>query len=189
MDAVENDYELDPALLLNDASGNRLAENDDFGSGINAMLTYALTEDGTYTVIATRSGGSTGSGGGDYTLTLSEAELLQPGSAVDAVINSNYELAKPNIYFIKPDADGTWAISFNQPGGDLYASFSLVTEDPELGELYLFDIGGTGGVRSGTMNVDLKANQIYILTVEQSWYSYSWDEMEITVSLTLDVAQ
>jgi len=188
MDAVEDDYELDPALLLNDASGNRLSENDDFGSGFNAMIAYALTEDGTYTVIATRSGGSTGSGGGDFTLTLSEAELFQPGSTVEAVINSNYELAKPNIYFIKPNADGTWALSFNQPGGDLYASISLVTTDSEEGEIHVLDIEGTGGVRSGTMNVDLIANQIYILTVEQSWYSYSWDEMEVTVTLTLNEA-
>ena len=45
--------ELDPYLTLRDASGQTVAENDDGGTDLNALLRYVMTSDETYTIVAT----------------------------------------------------------------------------------------------------------------------------------------
>jgi len=61
-----NDFSgLDTLLILRDAEGNEIAENDDGGEGVNSLLEFTLPEDGTYVIVATRWGGE-----GEYELTL-----------------------------------------------------------------------------------------------------------------------
>ncbi|MEN7535912.1 hypothetical protein [Aurantiacibacter flavus] len=52
--------ELDPFLALRDASGQTVAENDDGGNDLNALLRYVMTSDETYTIVATGLGESVG---------------------------------------------------------------------------------------------------------------------------------
>lgn len=54
----------DPVLILMDAEGNEIANNDDFGGSFNATLIVELPIDGFYTVKATSFDGQ----GGDYEL-------------------------------------------------------------------------------------------------------------------------
>ncbi|MBZ0280314.1 MAG: pre-peptidase C-terminal domain-containing protein [Anaerolineae bacterium] len=71
--------DLDPYLILLDANGTTLIENDDDPQGFNRdayLRDYVLPATGTYTVLATRFQETTGTSSGDYTLTL---ELVRPG--------------------------------------------------------------------------------------------------------------
>ncbi|MBD3881425.1 pre-peptidase C-terminal domain-containing protein [Phormidium tenue FACHB-886] len=56
----------DPYLILLDAEGNSLSQNDDGGSNSNAQIVYSLPTDGKYTIYVN----SYGSGGGAYSLSL-----------------------------------------------------------------------------------------------------------------------
>src|SRR4051812_36024516 len=59
---------LDTALVLQDASGAKLAEDDDSAGGGNARIKYTFDQDGTYTIISTRSGQQGGQTQGSFTL-------------------------------------------------------------------------------------------------------------------------
>ena len=52
--------ELDPYLVLRDANGQTLAEDDDGGGDLNSLLRYVMTGDETYTIVATGLGDSVG---------------------------------------------------------------------------------------------------------------------------------
>lgn len=56
--------ELDPYLELRDANGETVAFNDDGGDSLNSLLRHTFEDSGTYTVVATSYGDSTG----DYRL-------------------------------------------------------------------------------------------------------------------------
>lgn len=60
---------LDPYLQLEDAEGQLLAEDDDGGQDLNSLLSYIFDADGTYTIIASGLGESSG----DYTLRMRES--------------------------------------------------------------------------------------------------------------------
>jgi hypothetical protein len=59
---------LDPFLFLMDATGKKLAEDDDSGGGFNARIVFHANEDGTYRIRAT----SFNVGHGTFTLTVRE---------------------------------------------------------------------------------------------------------------------
>ncbi|MEL1250731.1 PPC domain-containing protein [Aurantiacibacter gilvus] len=56
--------DLDPYLELRDAAGETIASNDDGGDSLNSLLRHTFEESGTYTIVATSYGDTTG----DYRL-------------------------------------------------------------------------------------------------------------------------
>jgi hypothetical protein len=67
--------DLDPMLILTDADGTVLAQNDDSGDGgLNAGIDgFLIRADGTYIVVATRFGGAAGTTTGGFVLSLLSA--------------------------------------------------------------------------------------------------------------------
>jgi serralysin len=59
---------LDPYLVLTDATGKKLAEDDDSGGGLNARITFRAEQAGTYRIQAT----TFNAGTGPFTLTVRE---------------------------------------------------------------------------------------------------------------------
>src|SRR5581483_10578570 len=70
---------LDSYLFLKDVSGKTLAEDDDSGGGSDAQIKFTFTAAGTYTIVATSSGGRTS---GAYTL------KVEPGPGTQAATKS-----------------------------------------------------------------------------------------------------
>jgi serine/threonine-protein kinase len=69
IDMVSPDQKaLDPYLVLSDDAGNKLAEDDDSGGGLNARIIFRVPQDGTYRIRATSFNG----GRGDFTLSVRE---------------------------------------------------------------------------------------------------------------------
>ncbi|APE28306.1 PPC domain-containing protein [Aurantiacibacter gangjinensis] len=62
--ALLSEGELDPYLTLRDASGGDILTDDDGGQGFNSYLRHTFEDAGTYTIVASGFGSSTG----DYTL-------------------------------------------------------------------------------------------------------------------------
>lgn len=73
-DVTSQDPIYDPFFRLYDADGNLVAQNDDFGDGLNCQLVYTPETDGTYFASA----GGYGNNTGDYALSLEEFSP-QPG--------------------------------------------------------------------------------------------------------------
>ncbi|NWG17911.1 MAG: hypothetical protein HXY41_14885 [Chloroflexi bacterium] len=180
-------YDLDPALLLRDSSGKVLAVNDDFDFP-TSLIAIKLPANDSYTVLATRSGGSTGSSTGDYVL---RARLVQPlaaGQTVEATIFSDLETAVAERYVLMPEASGALEITFSQQPGELYASLELsdwVGENEFVKRL--FDLSDTAGLSRATLAVEVEAGKLYILTVDKAPFSFVFgDEITATVKITVN---
>jgi serine/threonine-protein kinase len=69
IDMVSPDQKaLDPYLVLTDAPGKKLAEDDDSGGGLNARIIFRAPQDGTYRIRATSFNG----GSGEFSLSVRE---------------------------------------------------------------------------------------------------------------------
>lgn len=177
---------LDPSLVLLGPDGMELAANDDF-SGLDAMIVMELPTAGTYSVVAMRSDYSLDDESwGAYSLSMDLVEKLEPGMTVTSTVLSDYELDEPTVYIVMVDEATTWAISYSQPGGELSGSIEMMTVEDQT---YLFELSEASGSRSGTINVDLEPGVLYIIKVEQSLFSFSWDVESIEFSLSVAVAE
>ncbi|MBI5929405.1 MAG: hypothetical protein HY862_08860 [Chloroflexi bacterium] len=182
-------YDLDPALKLSDSLGEQLDENDDT-IGLGAVIVFEVPADGDYTILATRALGADGSSEGDYILRASQITPLAVGSTVEATIYADDAQSYPSVSVLKPEADGTWAINIAQdPGSDLYANFVLQGGKDDFGSpITLFDLDNTVGIRSGTLNVDLKGGEIYLLLITKGFLSFGFETTEIPVTVTIGEA-
>ncbi|MCZ7545311.1 MAG: hypothetical protein M5R40_18120 [Anaerolineae bacterium] len=69
---------LNPRLVLLNAAGVRLAEDDDGGPGVDALIyAFTLPQSGVYTIMAGRSGDVDGTTLGDFTLSLDSADYTE----------------------------------------------------------------------------------------------------------------
>src|SRR5262249_2699705 len=66
---------LDPYLVLRDAAGKKLAEDDDSGDGRNARITFRAAQGGTFRIQAS----SSNAGRGAFTLTVRAQPLAAKG--------------------------------------------------------------------------------------------------------------
>lgn len=200
-------YQLDPALVLADSTGSVLDSNDDF-AGLSSLLVASLPADGEYQVLMMPSGLYTSQTSttdpistwtlacapdlavGTYRLRLSTPSLLGPGQTVQAALDSDEELEAPSFFVMQPDTDVTWAFTFEQPGGELYAQLQIVSLDSDFffGSETVVDLSGTMGVRSATLNVDLTGGTTYLLQVQQSLFSFPFEALTADVTVTVSEA-
>ena len=132
MTSTEQDF--DSYVVLLDADGNRLAENDNGPVPPNAYLEYTLPADGTYIVVATRFLEEEGFSAGGFTLTVSQGD-----TATDPTDNTN--TLTPNIpssgrlsrdrtqdVYTLTATEGqviTFTLTHDQPAADDYLNFQV----------------------------------------------------------------
>jgi hypothetical protein len=155
------------------------------------LVVVQLPEDGDYTILATRSGGATGSSEGDYYLTVEKVEPLASGSTVEATLYSDYEKQVPSVFYLVPEEDGPVKLSYSQEISDLYGSLRI-QETPDWSNdpsdsyyTYVLDLGDTTRVSDATFSLDLQAGHIYVIAINVGFGSYSFDTEEATVTLTV----
>ncbi len=196
-------YGLDPALALMDSSGAILASNDD-RIGFNAGLVAQIPADGDYTVAVVTTSFYTSQDDnaapfgnwnltcdpdanyGDYVMKVDAATILQAGDSVEVTVYADTAKDLPNLYVLFPAEAVTWAVSFQQPAGDLRAQIELLRVSDNWS---MFDLNETSGARSGVLNVDLDAETIYLLTVNQSFQSFVYDDSSIPVKITISAVK
>jgi hypothetical protein len=84
-----------------------------------------------------------------------------------------------------PQEDGTVKIGFSQTVGDLYASLQLREWAPDGIGSTAFSIDDTAKLSEGTVKVQVKAKTFYILTVRQSLSSFTFDDTEAKVQVSV----
>ncbi len=146
---------LDPLLLLFDAEGVLLAENDDaFGTerSVSLIENFVLPSDGTYTIIAARFQRELGSTVGGFTLTLSAGTSESDETAVvpiayGDVVGERISNVRPYLYYeFEGKAGDVVTIEMTQTSGDL---------DPFL---FLGMLDAQGEFETLAENDDLDAN-------------------------------
>lgn len=179
-------YDLDPYLILRDSDGDILAENDDFGYPL-ALVVAELPANETYTVLATRNGGSTGESVGGFWLRADQVEPVKSGAKLEATITSNSEAETPNFFILRPEKSGPMTIGFSQDVGELFASLKVSTWNVDFGgEETVAELGNTAKVSQASLTVDLAADVFYVLRVDRSFGSFAFDAVDATIQVTVE---
>jgi len=76
-----------PNLFVQDASGETIAEADQFGRLGEAMLPLRIEADGVYSVLLTRRDGGTGDATGPFIFRILKPEVLESGTTIESRIN------------------------------------------------------------------------------------------------------
>lgn len=177
-------YDLDPAVILRDSDGDILGQDDDFSYPVSVVVAE-LGADEEYVVLATRSGGSTGSTEGQYWIRVSVVEALTAGAKVEATITSDSEAETPNLFVIRPEESGEVKIGFSQEPGELYASVELSEWVSDSYPTRVFSMDDTANVTNASITVNLEAGQIYVLNVSRSFGAYAFDPIELVVTVSI----
>lgn len=127
--------DFDPYLILQNAAGETIAENDDSFTGYNALLNFTLPETGRYQVIATSYGGGAM---GSYDLQVNATEqvnppLLQPsGTRLDLEerVVTKTRTSPGDRVSLKGNANQAWNISLDSEDFDTY--LILQNQDGEV---------------------------------------------------------
>lgn len=179
-------YDLDPYIILRNSEGDVLAENDDFGYPLS-LIVAELPADGTYTILATRSGGSTGSSEGEYWLRVKHAVVAESGSALEATIYSDSDKDVPNLFVLRPTESGPVTITYSQTVGELFGSMEISTVDLTYGgQERIAELGNTSKVSKATLELELEGGIFYIINVSRSFSSFVFDEAEATITIGIE---
>lgn len=155
---MESDV-FDSYLVLLGADGNPVAEDDDSAGDLNAQIRYRLTEDGTYTIIATsllysRTNGERYSVG-EFSVTFATSEVgptptpdapdtnipYEAVIGVDETITGGVTPDEPTVtYAFVGEAGQSILISMTSSDFDTY----LILQDADGNELTFNDDGGQG---------------------------------------------
>jgi len=192
MEPSDSSSNLDPQIVLRDADGDPLAANDDFSYPIS-LIVLRLPGSGEYSILATRTQGSTGSTEGDFILSLTNIEPVVAGSKLEALINSDFDVEKPDFFYFIPQETGQVKISFNQDNSEIYASLRLSispdwASDPTSSYYDNgLDLYNTSLISSATFTMAFEAGRVYILAVSFGGYSptSSFNDMELPVTITV----
>ena len=88
---------------------------------------------------------------------------------------------------VLPAMSGPVTIGFSQDVNELFASVKVSTWNLDFGgEDTVAELGNTARVSQASLTVDLEADTFYVLRVERSFSSYSFDVEEATVQVTVD---
>ncbi|MCZ7546296.1 MAG: PPC domain-containing protein [Anaerolineae bacterium] len=162
--------DLDPMLILTDARGATLTQDDDGGEGKNARVVYRIRAAGVYRIVATRYDRAGGATSGDYELTLdAEAAETSPtpptveagefgappdlgafaydrityGDTVTGAISDDETV---QAYAFQGRAGETVMLNVERTGGDLALRVALFDRTGQAAVAEAEDAAGRGGV-------------------------------------------
>lgn len=142
--------DLDPTVELRNADGETIALNDDFSYPL-ALAIAELPADGDYIAVVGRAGGEEGSSLGGYSLRVSATELVGSGSTVNAEVSSDFDAA-PQIYVMRPEADGPVELTFSQEIGENYAGIRLLEWSSDSLSRHIGKLGQHRQVEQGDLD-------------------------------------
>ena len=159
----------DPYLYLTTPQNDILARNDDFFS-LNSRIIAQLPADGEYWIVATRLSERSGSGEGGYELSLEQGRVGGVDSTIEGQVA--FDDVPPTHIFI-PETTGVYTIEYNHVRGAYFPGMIVSLISPD--NYYEEDIAQLSGrgLKGGSVQVQLEANSIYVLSLEQNNYDYS----------------
>ncbi len=165
--SAPQDSTLDPYLYLTDTANQVISQNDDFFN-LNARIITRLPATATYQIIATRLGGRTGEGEGEFDVTLEVVENTDGDITLEGTAAPGDE---PPTHIFVLDAPGNYTVTYTLTEGDYFPA--LVLEKVNAEEFYNEEIATVGGngLQSATMTLALEADQLYILSIQDNYYA------------------
>lgn len=165
-----------PAIVVRDASGTDLVRYDGYGTSNVVVL---LPEDGTYTIVATRTDDEAGTSVGEYTLTVAAPQELAVGDSVDMTLTSD----ETNYFVYRGDA--AFVLSYVREG-EFAPEFTVNTLDTEFTPGSLDTVATVGGklATQGSIGV-IPGEQLYVIKVDQALFDFYFDTVEATYTLQI----
>ena len=159
----------DPYLYLTTPENNILARNDDYYD-LNARIVARLPADGTYVIVATRLGERSGSGEGNFELHLQQIPVAAAGQVLEG--SASYG-ERPPTHVIVLEQSGLYTLTYTQVRGSYYPALIVSWVNPDSN--YDEDVAqlSARGLRGGSLTLELQADAIYALSVEQNPHDYS----------------
>jgi hypothetical protein len=182
---VPGTFDLDPMVTLRDGDGDILGTNDDFGYPISVVVAE-LPASESYVILASRAGGADGSSEGDFWIRVRTVDLVESGDTLEATITSVSEDEVPNMFVMRPEEDGEYTFTFSQEISELYASFRVSSWENDDWETLVASLDNTAAVSSASLTVELEEGTFYIVRVDRSFGSFVFDEMEATVTVSVE---
>lgn len=172
----------DPYLYLTTLQNELIASNDDY-LNLDSRIVARLPVDGTYQIIATRTGGRTGSGEGAYRLSLNKAQA----NAINTTIEGRAVPGEASpVHVFIPETAGIYTITYRMVSGNYFPSLKLqqIVENNN----YMEEIGLIGGrtLHGGSLTMEFELGIIYVMSVEQSYYT-SYDTAGYSALYTIRI--
>jgi hypothetical protein len=139
-----------------------------------------------YVILASRAGGADGSSEGDFWIRVRTVDLVESGDTLEATITSVSEDEVPNMFVMRPEEDGEYTFTFSQEISELYASFRVSSWENDDWETLVASLDNTAAVSSASLTVELEEGTFYIVRVDRSFGSFVFDEMEATVTVSVE---
>lgn len=173
------DSSLDPYLYLTTLDNEVIAQNDDFFN-LNSRIIVRLPENDTYQIVATRLGERTGDGEGSFSLTL-EAVPVTSGDITVEGTTSPSDTPPTHVFVL--ESSGSYTLTYTIVRGDYFPA--LVVEKVSADDFYneaVATIGGNG-LKNGTVTLDLEADALYILSLQDNYYTTPTTDAVYTVKV------
>ena len=177
-----NELDVDPTIALQTPDGEQIASNDDFSYPL-AMIIVELPQDGDYTVVVGRSGGSEGSTIGKFSLIVKEPEFYGTGSTINTNISTDFSVA-PQVFILDPSISGPVEFTFTQEIAEDYAGMRIVKWVNDYYPEGIANLDSTARVSKGVITVDLEAGSFYAIQLTTVSFSFS-DVTEFPVSVEI----
>lgn len=169
----------EPAIILRDPQDNELGTME----GSVGSLTFAaqLPFDGTYTLIATRTGEASGSSSGPFVL-----QLIQPTTlAVDETITA--EASSETSLFYLVEASGPFSLVYEKLSGEFSPEVTVNMIDDEF---RLDDVAVLGGryMSGGVLGLDPDLSrevEPFVVVVEEALFDFNFHTVTAAFELTL----
>jgi hypothetical protein len=176
--------DFDPYLYLTTLENTVVAQNDDYYD-LNARIIARLPNDGQFQIVATRLGERTGSGEGAFTLTLEKAQTAGAGIVMEG--QAVADQSAPTHVFV-PEVAGIYTITYTHVRGDYYPSL-IISKLPDNSS-YEEDVAQISGnfMRGGSITLEVERDAIYILSLEDVYYTYSGGTAEAVYTIKVDLA-
>ncbi|MFP4321433.1 MAG: hypothetical protein ACLFTK_03180 [Anaerolineales bacterium] len=160
--------DLDPVLVLVDASGTGLAISDDDGPGRAAALSSVrLPADGAYFLIATRYGHAHGLTTGSYILSLERLGTATPAGATlqygDSVIGQINTTAPQIVYTFQGQRGDVINLRLTRTSGNLDALLDLANADGQILRTGDDDPSAQGTLDAAILNYTLPETGFYLI--------------------------
>ena len=169
-----NASDFDPYLILNDADGVSVSEDDDSGGSLNSLITFTPATSGSYTIVVAAA--FSGDPDGAYTLSLSQIETQS--------------IAVGETVTLTPDGSSSFLYTFSGEQGQVVNIFAIsrgdedtrmALTDPSGSEIASDDDGGSG-TNPYIRRISLPETGTYSINLS----SFSGNELTAILTLTVE---
>lgn len=177
--------DLDPQLFLATEDNQLLISNDDTYSR-DSRIIYQLPDDGTYLIVASRLSGRFGTDEGSFTITLDKLDSLELGVTSEGSIES---LGIPSVDVFIVETPGEYLIQYRHIRGDYYPA--MVVNKLVPNSSYPEEVARVDGqaLASGTVTLSLETDAIYVISLVQSNYNYTYETERAVYTIRVMAAE